>query len=284
MEMIEELAKVNKLLEDMTSETPIFNNSTIYQEQKWLPLDCCDVEFPVQRKLTNFECVFDIDHVSEMDMIMIPRWLNDIGFKFIAWASGPEGLHIHFWTDIQGKEAKKNVTSIMAKNIEEKFGVLNDLGPMGHGHIRAEFSMHPIKGYKKTFIMSNISPLFYKNELSTSMRKKVSELSSSDLILTTNSSEVNGKSPKCIRYMLSHQFSDGRERIVFSLVSWWKDSGLTDDEIFDNTIDWCNKQNYTMSPSMIKAKIRSSGGKVGCRYRHNLLEEIGYDVGKCNWK
>jgi hypothetical protein len=278
------LTEVEKFLQDMTGVPSMYNDSNVYEGQNWTTYEFCVHTFPVQRKLTKYECVFDLDDVSEWDIQMIPRWLNEIGFKFIAWQSGPSGLHIHFWTDVNGKEAKKEITRLMAKNIEEKFGIKNDLGPMGHGHIRTEFSVHPIKGYQKTFLMSNISPLFPKNDLSIEMKKKVADRCVSLPISSSNNAPRDGKTPKCVRYMLSNKFSDGRERIVFSLISWFKGSGLTDDEIFSKIFDWSQNQNYLISVGTIKSKIRSSSGRVGCNFRHQLLEELGHDVAECDWK
>jgi len=273
-----------ELLQELNKEPSLYNDSQVYNHQDWKHLEDCTLKFPIQRKLGKYECVFDLDDVSEWNIQMIPKWLKEIGFKFIAWQSGTYGLHIHFWINIYGKEAKKKAVELMAKNIEEKFGVKNDLGPMGHGHIRAEFSVHPTKGYRKTHILTNLSTLFYINELSHSMRKKVSNLTSYEPLSTHNSVSKDGKVPKCIRYMQSNMFSDGRERIIFSLISFYKASGLDEHEILTKIQNWCNNQNYSISDGQILSKIKSSQGQVGCRFRHTLLEELGHDIGECDWK
>lgn len=278
------LIEVEKLLQEITGVPSIYNDSTKYNHQNWTTLEYCQSDFPVQRKLTKFECVFDLDDVSEWNIQTIPRWLKEIGFKFIAWQSGPNGLHIHFWTDLSGKEAKKKITRLMAKNLEDKFGIKNDLGPMGHEHIRTEFSYHPVKGYQKTFIMSNISPLYSKNELSDEMKKKVADKTISLPTTNYNNGIRDGKTPKCIRYILSNKFADGRERLIFTLVSWYKGSGLDDDQILTKIEEWCQSQDYYMSKNNILAKIRSSAGRVGCRYRHELLEELGHNIKDCTWR
>ena len=278
------LQEVNDFLYEMTGVQPTFKNSLQYYSTDWTTLDFCEVEFPVQRRLTKYECVFDLDDVSQWNIHMIPKWLNSTGFKFIAWQSGPSGLHIHFWTNVAGKEEKKLVTQLLAEKIEDKFGIKNDIAPMGHGHIRAEFSFHPIKGYRKTFRLANISPLFPKNDLSPEIMKKVDNISRFTPQSTSFNAPIDGKTPKCIRYMTSNQFSDGRERIIFSLISWWKGAGLSDDAIFNKLFDWCNSQNYHIGAGQLKSKIRSSQGRVGCRYRHQLLEDLGHDIGECDWK
>lgn len=278
------LKEVEEFLQTITGIHSLYNNSDRYDHQNWTTLEYCDVKYPVQRKLTKFECVFDLDDVTEHNIQVIPMWLKSIDFKFVAWQSGPAGLHIHFWTDVSGKEAKKEITRIMAVNLEEKFGIKNDIAPMGHEHIRTEFSFHPNKGYQKTFLMSNISSINPKNDLSIEMKKKVADRCVSSPISRSNNGERDGKTPKCIRYILSNNFADGRERLIFALISWFKGSGLDDEQITTKIQSWCESQNYNMPYGHILAKIRSSSGKVGCRFRHELLEELGHDIGLCDWK
>ena len=273
-----------ELLQELNKEPSLYNDSKVYNEQNWKHLPDCTLKFPIQRKLGKYECVFDLDDVSEWNIQMIPKWLKEIGFKFIAWQSGTNGLHIHFWINLANKEAKKATVMLMAKNIETKFGIKNDSAPMGHGHIRTEFSIHPTKGYKKTHIMTNLTPLFYVNELSFKMKKKVANICSYEPQSTNNSMSKDGKTPKCIRYMLSNTFSDGRERIIFSLISWFKASGLDNFDILVKIKEWCEKQNYIISDNVINSKINSSQGRVGCRFRHQLLEDLGHDIGECDWK
>lgn len=273
--------RINELIEDISGYQPLYKNSLQYESADWRAFKDLTVKEPVQRKLTPTECVMDLDHVSEMDMVIIPNWLKSTGMKFIAWQSGPNGMHIHFWANVYGKEAKKQLTDFFASKLEEKFGVKNDLLPMGHGHIRAENSIHPEKGYRKEMLMLNINVVDPINHIPPQITEKLINVSVN--IPTGNNTIRNGKVPKCIRYMLSHQFSDGRERMLFAIASWYKANEYTDDENMQECLEWCKRQNYMISPHKIKATINSSTGKVGCRYRHNLLEDIGVDIGKCEY-
>lgn len=270
-----------KELIESIDELPLFKNSDSYESKDWRKWEEVTVSRPVQRKLTRRECVFDLDDVAPIHFEMIPHFLKETGLKFIAWKSGPTGMHIHFWTQVTGKEQKRQVVKYMSTKIEELFGVKNDLKPMGHECIRTEGSIHPFKKYEKTFLTSNISTLFPINDLPDSLIEKVGEIDLSAGQITPNNHSIDGKKPSCVKYILGHKFNDGRERMIFSLISWFKAEGLTPKEIFDNVYSWCKEQNYTISPRVIQSKIHSNSGKVGCAFRHEILEELGVDMSKC---
>lgn len=272
-----------KTLDDIDG-LPLFKNSRIYESNDWREFSSLTTDAPVQRKLTAHECVFDLDHVAPIHFETIPQFLTESAFKYIAWKSGPEGMHIHFWTNITGKEAKKKLTELMAQKLEEIFGVKNDLGPMGHGHIRCEFSFHPKKDYQKVFLRANLSTLFPFNDINPNLLQKVLSNDLKSPLKTGKVTAVNGKIPTCMKFILENHFSDGRERLLFSLISWNKASGMTDDENYKSALEWCNKQNYKAGHRALWAKVKSSGGKVGCTYRHSILEEIGCDIGECKWE
>lgn len=262
---------------------PPFKNSNIYESSDWR--DWRDLTtFPVQRELTRRECVFDLDDVTSLHMTLIPNYLKETGLKFIAWQSGPNGMHIHFWTQIVGKQSKKALVKYMASKLEEMFGIKNDLGPMGQGIIRCEESKHPNKGYQKTHLMTNLSPLFPINEIPPSVLEKVSDLEPTEGQMKPRNTVRDGKIPTCMKYILSHQFSDGRKRLLFIVVSWWKGNGNSEQEIFKLCREWAIKQNWSISNRTIWSTIKSTNGKVGCTYRHTLLEELGVDMEKCKYE
>ncbi len=269
------------LIHDIASEDILFKNSPHYQSSDWRPLsDCTTV--PVQRTLTSGECVFDFDGVSNLDMKAIPLWLRDAQMKFAAFRSSSTGMHIHFWTNVHGTNRKKALVRRLAAKIEEVFGVKNDLQPMSHGVIRTEYANHPVKGEQKVPLDVNIP---YIDPINVIPSHVLVDLGEDDSYTTYSGVTGNpgGLMPKCMRYILSHQFSDGRDRLLFSIVSWFKASGKTDQEIFDIAYEWCKRQDYHVSPSAVMAKIQSSSGQVGCRFRHELLEELGIDI-MCNKK
>jgi len=97
----------------------------------------------------------------------------------------------------------------------------------------------------------------------------------------SNSKLINGKMPKCMRYILSHQFSDGRQRMLFTIVSWYKANGYSDKDNVRFASEWARRQGLNIPTGKIWASVKSTNGSVGCNYRHGLLEEIGVDIGKC---
>lgn len=280
-----ELQELDEFLTELNGEPLLFKHSDTYESNLWVTADKCHTYYPIQRKLGKKECVFDLDHVSKAAMSQIPKWLEAIDFKFQAWQSSDDGMHIHFWTEIEGKEQKKLLVQEMARRLEERFGVKNDLGPMGHGHIRTEYSVHPRKLTTKILITSNLTRLFYINDVSPSIKEKVLKMKVSDPSeLKSNSGERDGKCPTCMKYILGHRFADGRKRMMFVVASWYKGSGLDDKAAAKKTWEWCQSQGHFTHYSKVWATVNSSNGTVGCRYRHSLLEEIGVDMTKCEWE
>ena len=269
-------------IENICGERPLYKNSQVYNSPDWRDWNDLTVDYPVQRKLTRGECVFDLDHVSEVQKSLIPMWLKETGLKFEAWESGPEGLHIHFWTDVYGKHQKKKLVQILSKKVEEIFGVKNDLGPMGHGHIRTENSFHPKKGYQKKFLMSTINIIIPINEISADIRALLPHCDIKPF-RGKNRAE-NGKMPKCMKYILSHQFADGRERLLFVIASWYKANGVDDKDNVALCSEWATTNSKFISQRKIWSTVKSSNGTVGCNYRHNLLEELGVDIGECKYE
>jgi len=274
--------RINQEIEDISGERPLYKNSKSYNSADWRDYADLTEKYPVQRKLTSFECVFDLDHVSEMQITLIPKWLKETGLKFIAYKSGPEGLHIHFWSDVYGKLQKKALTTHMASKLEEMFGVKNDLGPMGHGHIRCENSFHPKKGYQKEFLLSTVNIIDPINEISANIRRLLPNVDLKPIQGKTGMRR--GKSPKCIKYILSHQFSDGRERLLFVIASWYKANGVDDADNVDKCMEWARRNGKFMSRQKVWATVKSNTGTVGCTYRHALLEELGVDIGECSYE
>lgn len=268
-----------KTLEELHGDI-LYKNAEIYASSDWRKFRDLD-KYPVQRQLGELECVFDLDNVSEYHMIMIPQWLNDGGFKFNAWKSSETGMHIHFMTQIRGKENKKALVKLLAKKLEDKFGVKNDLGPMGHNVIRMEYGVHPTKKTQKTLLFNNCGTLFPINEIDDAV---LAQIEMDRPAVQANSGERGGKIPSCIKYILSHKFADGRERLTFTLISWFKGSGRTDTETHALVFDWCKKQNYNINSRLLWSKVKSCTPRVGCRYRHDLLQELGVDMEHCKWE
>lgn len=280
------LKELDEFLCALNGEPLLFKHSNNYESKDWVYVNKCCTFYPVQRKLGTKECVFDLDHVSPAAMKQIPLWLESIGFKFQAWKTSTDGMHIHFWTPIEGKFRKKTLVQELSKKIEEMFNVKNDLGPMGHNHIRTEWSKHPRKGTVKVPLSGALSRLFFENDIDSTTREKVFKSEPSDPSkLKSNSGVRDGKCPTCIKYIMSHQFVDGRQRLMFVVASWFKSSCNGDDkEATRLTWEWIKSQNIMIPYSKVWSTVKSSNGTVGCRYRHDLLEELGIDMSHCSWE
>lgn len=259
-------------------EPVLYKDSTVYNSNNWKLLHQCIEMFPIHRRLTTYECVFDLDKLSPTHFVTIPQYLHETGLKFVAFKTSHNGMHIHFWCDIRGKNQKRALVEHMASKIETIFGVKNDLLPMGHQFIRAEYSFHPRKNYQKVPIFWNVSYLDYVNSIDIALKAKITTVEfDSDVNPTTG-----GKLTTCMRYILGHSFSDGRDRLLFAIISWYKSEGKTADETVKIAWDWCKKQpNFHTSKGKLYAKYNSSTGQVGCRWRHAILEELGVDMSNC---
>ena len=260
-------------------EPVLYKDSLVYHSKNWKPYNQCINDFPVHRKLTMYECIFDLDGLSSMHFKTIPEYLNETGLKFIAFKTSNNGMHIHFWVDIYGKHQKKALVEHMSQSIETIFGVKNDILPMGHGFIRAEYSFHPIKNTQKVPIFYNISDLDYVNNIDKKLRDKVTGV---EFNVSETHSISGGNLTTCMKRILGGVWADGRDRMLFAIISWFKADGKSDKEICDIAYKWSKKQpGFYISKGTIYAKIKSSTGKVGCTYRHAILEELGEDMSGC---
>jgi len=254
---------------------PLYLNSSDYSGKDWKLKEDCSVFS--NRKLCKYEIVVDFDNVSHDQKTQILTWFIKHNFLFVIYTSSETGLHLHFFSKYKNKFHKRKLLEL----IEQDLKIPIDSGPVMRGWIRAEDSVHPVKKTIKTLLYTNISklaylsPLFYTNELSYSTHKKVlSQSILGDEIILSPETET----PKSIRYMLSHKFTDGRSRIIFCLMSYWKDKGLDNNKIFENTKEWLRKQNYYIQDHKIWASIYSNKARVRDNYRLNLLNELGVDI------
>lgn len=277
------LKKVRDKLVNIDMDEPVFKDSLTYEGNCWRNAEECSV-YPIQRKLTTRECVFDFDNISASKMYEICIWMKESCFKFEAWLSSPTGLHIHFWSDIVTKDRKKILTELMSEKVFEKFGVENDIGPMSHGFIRTEGSRHPRKGYEKILFMSNIGRVFPVNELDGLTKKKVADMGlTSNGKDTSNAGERQGKCRTCMKMILDGTFDDCRKRLMFTVASHYIATGQTKTEAVESTWTWAQRQGG-IGKNEVVASVYSTSGKVGCYTRHNLLEEVGIGIEDCKWE
>lgn len=259
---------------------PEFLDSTSYFSSSWKTRAECKHEYPIQRRLCNGETVADFDKVKKADKAWIYQWFFERDFRFAFFNSSDNGCHVHFFTKVHGKYRKQGLLKIIEQSInkDRKNQDLEELkiddGPVMRNWIRSEDSMHPKKGTRKILLWSNISHFFYINELSDTIMEKVQRISLSGPDLSKIPKETGV--PQSIRYMQSNSFADGRNRIMFCLVSWYKSQGFNNDEIYQKIQEWVHRQSSCyISPTKIHGCIYSSTGLVRETYRKKLLDELG---------
>ncbi len=255
-------------------------DATVYESSKWVPHTELTVPYPIQRKILKHECVLDFDNVTDLQVTMIVQYFQQSEMKFNAWRSSNTGLHIHFFANVYGKYQKIMLAKIVASRIEELYGVKNDIQPMHHGFVRCEYSVHPQKNIQKVPVWCGINPLFPINTFPTEILQKINKnapkLDENGRPIVENAPKSLENPPKCVRYILSNRFIDGRKRLLFVLTSWYKNL-LPDEEIFQILKDWARRQELSISDYKIRTTIKSTNGTAGCTYRHMVLEELGHD-------
>ena len=265
----------------------IVKDAEVYESSNWVPYTQCQTKYPIQRKLLPTECVMDFDKVTDIQVTLITNYLKSTGIKFNAWKSSNTGMHVHFFCNVTNKYEKIELVHIVSSRVEELFGVKNDINPMRQEFIRCEYSYHPKKGTQKLPLYLGINPLFYVNsfphEIMSIVAKNVPKLDENGRPIIKNLPKSLENPPKCVRYILSNRFTDGRKRLLFALAGWYKNL-IPDEEILKLLKEWAQKQDMNISDYKIRATIRSTNGTVGCRYRHLLLEELGHETGCENKK
>ena len=85
--------------------------------------------------------------------------------------------------------------------------------------------------------------------------------------------------PNCVKHLANNTFIDGRERILFVLVSHWKHI-YHYDELYKKCEEWCKQQNYKINYTQLTTKIHQgikTPAKCTCNYIIPLMEELKLD-------
>ena len=280
---------------DYGEPMPLFKDSEHYDSKRWVQRQECVTERPIQRMLSEHECVLDYDNISLPQQQELLDWFDEIEFKYEAWMSSPTGLHIHFFTPLTGRDKKRSLVEIVGNKIDLKFSykdkndeivytIKHDIYPMHSNFIRAEYSIHPKKGCEKILLRAKIPRLFPFNELTPTVMQKVFEMSSTGAPMTISNSGLKGtKCRTCMNHILSNRFHDCRKRLMFTVASHFVAQKLPKSECVHLTWQWA-KQQGGITYSEVYASVMSSSGRVGCNMRHKLLEEVGVDIGDCRWE
>ncbi len=260
-------------LSEMTGEEIIVKDSLTYAGN-WVHHLDATMRFPIQRRLTTNECVLDYDGVTEGYKLLIINYLKDVDFKFSAWDSSETGLHIHFWTNLTSKHMKVALVLELNDRLVAKFGqkLQTDTAPIKQGVIRAEDSMHPVKGDIKTLREDNLGAVYF-NYVSTEMCMTLNGYASDTKQVDANTGPRDTGAHGCVTALETTPLTDGRKRALFALISYYKG----DSDIVEKLGKWMSFQGMTLNTGTLRALIRSNSGKVGCRYRHELLDELGVE-------
>jgi len=264
---------MNRILERYE---PLYLNSLGYFSKDWRIKSECKVFS--NRKLLKDEIVADFDKLKDvwLDLKQIIKFFESKSFKFWVYQSGTHGLHVHFFVNkVHTKHQKAALLEILSK----QSGYDIDKGPVKRGWIRAEGSLHPTKGFKKTLLYANIHAGayicrdFYMNYIFGQESNKVFNSGFSG----AHNPKPDIGSPLSIEVMLDNKFNDGVKRVLFCLVSFWKSKKIDDDKIFNKAKSWLDFQKSNVLESHIWATIKSSSGLVREGYRVKLLNELGLE-------
>lgn len=253
--------------------SPLYLNSLSYASNDWRQREDLTVSTPVQRQILPNEIVADFDCVVDGYVDERPKitdYFLKHNYKFALFRSSNTGVHVHFFANAKDKYNKFGILKL----IEKDLGVKVDAQVVKRGIIRAENSYHPEKKMEKSLVYSNVSPFSYVNELPVEMLIKASDFKPKRVIR-----HDSGETPKCIKFIQSNSFSDGRQRLMFVLASWYKSQGVKEEDIYAHIKEWAKRQGMKSSRYNIKSVINSADGSMTCTGRHELLEELGFSSG-----
>lgn len=254
----------------------LYLESQTYAGTKWKPKEDC--EFFTNRFLMKNEIVLDFDNIVNFYVIygIIIDFFTKNNFLFWLYRSSKTGIHVHMFVNkVENRFQKKKLIEIIEKKIDLEI----DKNPVMSGRVRAEDSIHPTKKTVKKLLYTNVSDIayihrdFYTNHLSDSLLQKVLSMSTTGV---PKQLKKDYKHPFTIQFMENNKFIDGHKRIMFCLVSFYKDSGDSKDVIYSKIKKWCCYQNNIIPDVQILGSINSSTGTVRNNYRIALLKELGY--------
>lgn len=206
--------------------------------------------------------MLDYDGVSPGDMVAAFDALRARNLSFEIWRSSDTGFHIHL---LATHSRPLRYAFAIAAHLYNICGITADMAPMKSGKIRAEWSIHPIKKTQKVPWARNLSLFKPLNLVPERYRAPITP---------KKSHLVKGGLPKSVQKLeQATGLSDGRDRCIFALISWWKQQGLTDSDILSRANEWAGRQN-NYRPHLA-CKVRSARGLVTEQYRQALIDELG---------
>lgn len=243
-------------------------------------------DYPNHYRIPPNEIIIDIDTDNAKDR-------DDVETEILARVEGnftyamyrnPSGKsHFHFLFDELDRytcDERKLLKTIILRDLCH--GLIRkgkiDMQLVGKHCVRMPYGeyekIYPLVKFKEP---EHIMKYFQFNELKqswiTEMKTKIAEI-----IIYITKQEMNGNFP-CINYFLHEDFNkklDCRKRALFIIASYFKNKGLSNQETFNEIMTWNNYYlNNHLKPLLVRSCIKSNNGSVGCRYRKELLTELG---------
>lgn len=243
------------------------------------------------RSVLPNEIVLDLDAATEEEnfstLKTLSKRLVELGVKHSVFTTGGKGYHIHtFWKGFdrvsENRLLKEKLFEWMTKGIDGKF----DKQLLGNHMVRMEGGKYE-KAYPREVFKHMVGrerDHFVRNEIPAcawqAYRQEVLEYALKR-VKPFKGVTQRGHMPECMRYILSERFKehkDGGKRAIFVVANWYH--ALPDEELLAllKTFNSYNLREPLLERELVGQMKRAkehSGRRVGCRYRHELLESIG---------
>lgn len=247
-----------------------------------------DLDYNHRSVLQN-EVVLDLDAKTKEEnfeaLRKIVARLGALGIKHSVWESGGKGFHVHtFWKRLGTVKEQRLMKDLLSAWLTWRTGAKVDTQLNGNHLVRLEYGY-----YEKTYpkgdrkLPINAENHFVENEIPEHLWGEYATevLSWALRRLSPEKKKPLRGVPICLRYIMSQEFKkhrDGTKRALFVIASYHRK--LSDDALFELLTEYnsyyCSEK---LSDRKIKSLIRSvrkhKGRPVGCRYRHELLREVG---------
>lgn len=267
-----------------------------YAQNSWWKYEVTDewndsVPYNHRDVLPN-EVVLDLDYEdyaeNERHAKDIKKRLVQTGLLGSVWRTGGKGIHIHlFFKGLDRTKEKSLIKNIIADYILLGLSCRVDRQLMGNHLVRMEYGHHekalPEEKFKEPIESKNH---FYENDVPQECwdlyEKKIVAFAIRRLRWANKKIPYHYETPACVKFISSDEFGknrDGGKRALFVVASYYH--ALPDEELAELLLRY-NKYNLKKPlPKSALLKIALSvrqhkGRRVGCNYRHQLLEEVGF--------
>lgn len=236
------------------------------------------------------EIILDLDDTKEKNNRArheLHIAFRDEGISYSIWSTGGDGYHIHVrWKGLEKVSDIRTMKNFLADWLLGDVDVKIDRQLFGKHLVRREYGLYEKMAPKEQKYKHCVASSVFneKNEIPDVVWKRYREhiiKYALRRMKPVKKYEKGSKRPKCVDFLLSTDFKllkDGGKRAMFILTSYYRN--LPNEELA-NLLKHYNKYNLKepLLPHQIISTIRScrrhKGRPVGCRYRHELLRDIG---------